>query len=377
MSDLSIDTRDSVRPRGVGQLEYLIEVLPGLLSEISSEAAGVKPAPVAWSVKEELGHLIDSSANNQQRVVRAQLEDNLALAEYDGERWVEVNGYQNREWTELIALWKAGNSQLLAAARFASPETWSHTLTIGDSEPMTLAFVVDDYIRHMTHHLEHIGIKVGELVEQTEGRSQSIYPENPAPVDPTINELMRHRWSPRVFDKDRRVEREKILTMLEAARWSPSCFNDQPRYFLVFDESNEDALGRARDCLVDGNAWAREAPVLMLSVARDTFEKNGKPNRWAQHDTGLATENLLLEAVEIGLVAHAMAGYDADRARSEFGIPEGFTSIAMIAVGYPYRGKLEDLDEKRRAKELSPRLRKPIGEIAFAGSWGRSINRKE
>src|SRR6476661_5682389 len=98
----------------------------------------------------------------------------------------------------------------------------------------------------------------------------------------------------------------------------------------------------------------------MLSVARETFEQNGKPNRWAQHDTGLATENLLLEAVELGLAAHPMAGYDAERARIEFGIPDGFTSIAMIAIGYPYRGPFEELDEKIRTKELAPRERKPM-----------------
>jgi nitroreductase len=122
--------------------------------------------------------------------------------------------------------------------------------------------------------------------------------------------------------------------------------------------------------LTAGNAWALKAPVLILSVARETFEQNGKPNRWAQHDTGLATENLLLEAVELGLAAHPMAGYDADRARREFGIPEGFTPIAMIAIGSPYLGKLDYLDEKLRGKELAVRERKSVGEIAFAGVWG-------
>jgi hypothetical protein len=69
-----------------------------------------------------------------------------------------------------------------------------------------------------------------------------------------------------------------------------------------------------------------------------------------------------------------MAGYDAERARSEFGIPEGFTPIAMIAIGYPYRGKLEEVDDKLRAKELAPRQRKQIGEIAFAGTWNKPYN---
>ncbi len=356
-------------PRGLGQLRALIVCLPGTLAAIANEVASVKPAPDRWSAKEELGHLIDSAANNHQRIVRAQLEDNLSLAEYDGERWVELHAYQNHEWIDLIALWRAGNSQLLAAAEAAPQSAWSHTLAVGGSEPMTLGFVLDDYVTHMSHHLRHIGIAVDDILANARPDGASIYPEKAAQTDYPINELMRRRWSPRLFEEGRAVEKEKLLTMLEAARWAPSCFNDQPRYFLVFDGSDARALARARDCLGEGNAWAREAPTLMLSVARDTFERNGKPNRWAQHDSGLATENLLLEAVELGLAAHPMAGYDAERAQSEFGIPGGFTPIAMIAIGYPYRGKLEELDEKRRAKELAPRERKPIGEVAFSGHW--------
>ena len=358
-----------VAPRGLAQLRLLVAVLPGRLAAISRERAATMPAPDSWSVKQELGHLIDSAANNHQRIVRAQLEDNLELPGYDGDRWVEIHGYQNRDWTELIALWRAENSQLLAAAESAPAVAWAHRLTIGASEPMTLRFVLDDYVDHMASHIRHIGVQVDDLLPSASPDSVSIYPEKPAPADYPINELMRRRWSPRAFEEGRAVERETVLTLLEAARWAPSCFNDQPRRFLVFDGSDAEALERARACLIPGNAWAIKAPVLMLSVARETFEQSGKPNRWAQHDTGLATENLLLEAVELGLAAHPMAGYDADRARNEFGIPEGFTPIAMIAIGYPHRGKLEELDEKLRSKELASRERKSIGEIAFAGIW--------
>lgn len=358
-------------PQGLSQLRALIALLPGRLAAISREVASAKTKPDSWSSKQELGHLIDSAANNHQRIVRAQLEDNLSLPEYDGERWVELHGYHNREWTDLIALWREGNSQLLAAAEAAPLSAWSNTLTVGDSEPMTLGFLLDDYVTHMSHHLRHIGIEVDSvLLSAGEGaRSDEPYPEKPAQTDYPINKLMRRRWSPRAFEEDREVERDKLLTLLEAALWAPSCFNDQPRYFLVFDGSDAEALACARDCLVEGNAWARKAPALMLSVARDTFEKNGKPNRWAQHDTGLATENLLLEAVELGLAAHPMAGFDEERSRVEFSIPEGFTPIAMIAIGYPYPGRPEELDEKLRGRELAPRERKTIGEIAFAGKW--------
>jgi len=355
--------------QAMDNLRALIAVVPVRLAALTSEQVAAKSAPSSWSIKEELGHLIDSAVNNHQRVVRAGLEDNLAMPSYDGDQWVGLHGYQNRDWSDLIALWRSLNRQLLTAAEAEPQSSWSHKLSIDGSESMTLAFVLVDYISHMSGHLRHIGIDVDTIVESSLNEA-SAYPERPAPVDYPINDLMRRRWSPRIFEERRPVEREKVLMLLEAARWSPSCFNDQPRYFLVFDGSNTETIERARACLSAGNAWANEAPVLMLSVARDTFEQNGKPNRWAQHDVGLATENLLLEAVELGLAAHPMAGYDAERARSEFGIPEGFTPIAMIAIGYPYRGDLNALEEKLRAKELAPRARKAIDEIAFAGTWG-------
>jgi nitroreductase len=207
-----------------------------------------------------------------------------------------------------------------------------------------------------------------QIDEQNLTAAAREYPEKKARTDYAIDELMVRRWSPRAFE-DRPVEREKIMTLLEAARWAPSCFNEQPWRFLVFDSADPESLGRARQCLAEGNGWARRSPVLMLSSARDNFARNEKPNRTAQHDVGLATENLLLQAVKLGLAAHPMAGFDVERARREFNIPAGYTILAMIAIGYPYRGSLDDIDENLRAKELAKRERKPISDIAFAGSW--------
>lgn len=195
------------------------------------------------------------------------------------------------------------------------------------------------------------------------------YPEKPASAKYPIDNEIRRRWSPRVFEKGRAVEREKILSLLEAARWAPSCYNEQPWRYLVFDGTDAEAMKKARACLVSGNGWALEAPVLMISVARNNFTHNEQANRTAQHDVGLASENLVLEAVEMGLVAHQMAGFDTDRARREFNIPKSFTVLAMIAIGYPYTGNLDDLDKRVRDGELAPRSRKRIGEIAFAGDW--------
>jgi nitroreductase len=185
--------------------------------------------------------------------------------------------------------------------------------------------------------------------------------------DPLIHELLARRRSPRAIDPDRRISKLALCTLLEAARVAPSCFNEQPWRFLVFDGSDAEALERARSCLSEGNAWARLAPVLILSVAAERWSRDSSPNRWAEHDVGLASENLALQATSLGFAVHLMAGFDEARARTLFGVPEDFTPIAMIAVGYP--GNPEDLPPKLRDRERAPRQRKPIEEIAFAGYW--------
>ena len=136
--------------------------LPKLRS-VAADAAALPLAPGKWSSKQVIGHLIDSAANNHQRIVRAQLEDKPAMPGYDGDRWVELHRYQQRDWTELIGLWTALNHQLLTAARAVPDSAWSRTCTIDDSEPLTLKFVFEDYLEHMMHHLQHIGIQVEDL----------------------------------------------------------------------------------------------------------------------------------------------------------------------------------------------------------------------
>ena len=197
------------------------------------------------------------------------------------------------------------------------------------------------------------------------------YPEKSALVGYEVNELISRRWSTRAFDENRPVERHKILSLLEAARWAPSCFNEQPWRYLVFDNSNVEALHRARACLIGFNSWAHKAPVLMLSVARDSFTSNGNPNRHAQHDVGLASQNLVLEAVHQGLAAHQMGGFDIERARREFNIPKGFMPMAMMAIGYAYRGQPDELPGMLRSMETEARQRRAIREIAFAGKWSQ------
>jgi hypothetical protein len=144
-------------------LRDLLQRVPARLRGISSDVAETKPTSSTWSPKEELGHLLDSAANNHQRIVRAQFENGLAMPGYEQNRWVSVHGYQRRDWSELIDTWQALNRQLLAAAEAIPDASWSHTLTVAASEPLTLQFVFDDYVDHMLHHLTHIGIDVDDL----------------------------------------------------------------------------------------------------------------------------------------------------------------------------------------------------------------------
>jgi hypothetical protein len=145
------------------QLRALIDESPSRLKELQIARVELKPSPSKWSPKEELGHLLDSAANNHQRIVRTQLEDKPKMPGYDGDAWVKLHRYQQRNWQEMIELWRALNQQLLAAAEAVSDSAWSRTCTIADSQPLTLKFVFEDYIDHMLHHLVHIGVEADDL----------------------------------------------------------------------------------------------------------------------------------------------------------------------------------------------------------------------
>jgi len=190
--------------------------------------------------------------------------------------------------------------------------------------------------------------------------------EKPTDNQYPIHDLLRRRWSPRAFD-DRLVEREKLQSLFEAARWAPSSNNEQPWRFLAATKENKAEYDRLFDCLVEGNQkWAHRAPVLLLSVAKLQFE-DGSPNRHAFHDTGMAVENLVLQATALGLVAHQMAGFLIDRVRADCQIPEGYEPVAMIAIGYPGDSSL--LSDRLRAREIQPRVREPVTEFVYSTIW--------
>ncbi|MDJ0732387.1 MAG: nitroreductase family protein [Crocosphaera sp.] len=194
--------------------------------------------------------------------------------------------------------------------------------------------------------------------------------EKPANNQYPIHELIKQRWSPLAFNT-RPIEPEKIASLLEAARWAASCFNEQPWSFIVATQDNIEEYEKLLSCLVEANQkWAKDAPLLMLSVAKLSFERNNKPNRHALHDVGLAVGNLTLQAQSFGLFVHQMGGFYGDKARTLYNIPQDYEPVAAIAVGYP--GNVNQLEEDLQQRELSPRSRKPFTDFVFQGTWNQS-----
>jgi DinB superfamily len=112
----------------------------------------------SWSRKQILGHLIDSAANNHQRFVRGQLDHELVTQGYAQEQWVETERFNDREWNELVDFWLAYNRHLLHLMSHVSPERLNSIIRIGADEPVSLEYVMIDYVRHMKHHLKQIGL---------------------------------------------------------------------------------------------------------------------------------------------------------------------------------------------------------------------------
>jgi nitroreductase len=192
--------------------------------------------------------------------------------------------------------------------------------------------------------------------------------EKLARTDYPIEEILKRRWSPRAFS-NRMVEPEKLRSLFEAARWAPSSFNEQPWYFILATSQEPEEHARLLSCLTDGNQhWARLAPVLMVSVAKLNFDKTGKPNRHAFHDVGLAVGNLLVQATALDLFVHQMAGFFPAKVSEAYKIPDAFTPVAAIALGYAAEPDL--LPEELRTRELGARSRKPVSTFVFQGGWG-------
>jgi nitroreductase len=182
-----------------------------------------------------------------------------------------------------------------------------------------------------------------------------------------VLELLNARKATRAIDA-RPVEPEKVEVILEAARLAPSCMNNQPWRFLVLTEP--EALAKGREALSGGNYWAKTAPVLVFGYSQPDWDCRSSDERdYYLFDVGLAVENVMLQATELGLVARPMAGFSPRRVKEAFGFPDAVKVVIAIAIGY--EGDVSTLDERKRATSQAPRVRKPMEEIVHFNTWGR------
>ncbi len=184
------------------------------------------------------------------------------------------------------------------------------------------------------------------------------------PTNYPVLDVIKQRYSAYQF-ADKPVEAEKLHSLFEAARWAASSFNEQPWRFIVATKDNPAAYEKALGCLAEANqGWAQAAPVLVLTAVKHTFTYNDSPNRVALHDLGQAAANMALQAADLGLVIHQMAGIEQDKVVSTYNLPDGFTAETAIAIGYP-GDSLNDAESKARQ-------RKAFDEFVFGDKWAKA-----
>ncbi len=189
--------------------------------------------------------------------------------------------------------------------------------------------------------------------------------EKPIPGESEFNLLLLKRHSGYSYDSKRNVPWNYLNRLAMAARRAPSSYNEQPwRYIFCDRVRTPEAYQKLLKSLVPSNQkWAQNAPVLVAVTTKTDFTRNGSPNSVAQYDAGAASMAMVLEATALGLMAHQMAGFEAEMIQSEFSVPEGFIPVAVIAIGY------ESTDA-----ELSSTDRNPIEQNFFLGEWDKGFN---
>lgn len=194
--------------------------------------------------------------------------------------------------------------------------------------------------------------------------------DKPAPADHPIHDLIAQRWSPRAFS-DRPLQPQQIRSLFEAARWAPSSFNEQPWSFIIATRDDEEAYQKLLSCFVEFNqGWVPPAHLIGVAIGKRKFERGNKPNRHHLHDVGLALENLAIQATAMGLATHFMAGFDVEKTRRAYHIPEDHEPATAFVVGHA--ADAAALPDDVREKELAPRQRKPITSFVYTGRFGET-----
>ena len=174
-------------------------------------------------------------------------------------------------------------------------------------------------------------------------------------IESPVLDVIKNRRSRRAYSS-RPVEPEKIKSLFEAARWAPSSVNDQPWTYIYATKDQGELWNKLFDVLNDNNKlWAKEAPLLVLSLTRKNFIRNGLPNDSAKYDLGSANAFLALQATELGLNIHQMAGYNHQKTIANLNIPDQYQLGVMLAIGY--QGDPGKLPDHLKQREAEPRQR--------------------
>ena len=204
---------------------------------------------------------------------------------------------------------------------------------------------------------------------QSGSEHNSIFMPDRLDTQSQLHDLLSQRRSPRAFSA-RAIEPSKIVSLFEAARWSPSSANEQPWNFVAATQEDARIYQIIAESLMEGNRrWAINAPVLVVGIAQSTYLKSGKPYRHALYDLGQSVANMTAQATALGLSIHQMGGFDADQLSSGLSIPDGYDVAIVLAVGYA--GHPETLPVDLRGRQEAPRMRKPLEAFVFTEVWGQ------
>lgn len=198
-------------------------------------------------------------------------------------------------------------------------------------------------------------------------------PRKPADTDFPIHELLATRWSPRAMSATP-MDEQTIHSLFEAARWAPSSSNIQPWRYVYATKDDHDARIALESLLVDGNYWAKEAYLLLISFYDTKRERSTGElidNPYGLHDTGAANLSIALQATALGLDSHQMGGFDHERANEVLGVPGRYKPASMMAIGLPAESDAH-LNEQHRQAEQVPRMRKNQSEFVFHTTWRNS-----
>lgn len=178
------------------------------------------------------------------------------------------------------------------------------------------------------------------------------------------------RWSPRAFNS-KPIETDKLVSILEAGRWAASAFNEQPWRFILATREQPEAFEKALNGVNDFNrSWAQTAGAIIITVAKKSFSQNGNPNKYAWHDVGLAVSQMIVQATDLDVYVHQMAGILPEVITETYNIPEEYEPVSALVLGYV--GDAETLPEQLKNIELAKRERKPLSDLVFSEEFGKS-----